>query len=58
MDQSRSIIHSTRFMTKDIYISMLRQGNNGSQIIEILETITNDLDSQESQEPTLDPIDF
>jgi hypothetical protein len=45
-------------MTKDIYISMLRQGNNGTQIIEILETISNDLDSQESNEPTLEPIDF
>lgn len=45
-------------MTKDIYISMLRQGNNGTQIIEILETISNDLDSQESCEPTLEPIDF
>ena len=45
-------------MTKDIYISMLRQGNNGNQIIEILETLMSDLDSQESNEPTLEPIDF
>ena len=29
-------------MTRELYLSMLRQGNNGSQILDILNAITSD----------------
>lgn len=31
-------------MTRDLYLSMLRQGNNGSQILDILNAITSSED--------------
>ena len=38
-----------------ILISMLRQGNNGEEILQILDTITA---SDDTMNPTSDPIDF
>jgi hypothetical protein len=38
-----------------LLVSLLRKGKNGEEILKILETITN---SDDSNEPTLDPIDF
>jgi hypothetical protein len=40
---------------RSILLSMLRQGNNGEEILHILDTITT---SDDTMEPTLDPIDF
>ncbi len=41
-------------MSKDFLISMLRKGQTGDQILQILETITESDDTQ----PTLEEIDF
>lgn len=38
-----------------ILISMLRQGKNGEEILQILDTITT---SDDTMNPTSDPIDF
>ena len=43
-------------MSKDLLISMLRKGENGDQILQILDTITSS-DSQ-IQEPTSEEINF
>ena len=43
-------------MPKDLLISMLRKGQNGDQILQILDTITSS-DAQ-IQEPTSEEIDF
>ena len=40
---------------RSILISMLRQGNNGEEILQILDTITT---SDDTMEPTLDHIEF
>lgn len=40
---------------RSILISMLRQGNNGEEILQILDTITA---SDDTMNPTSDPIDF
>lgn len=48
-------------MTKDVYVSLLRQGNNGNQILEILDSISSGEDGDANSaelNPTLDPIDF
>ena len=47
-------------MTKDLYISMLRQGQTGSQILDILETFVADVDVAETvtAAPTLQEIEF
>jgi hypothetical protein len=48
-------------MTKELLISQLRQGKNGSQILEILDLLTNGMDDCESRpdaEPTLAEIQF
>jgi len=48
-------------MTKQFLISQLRQGNNGQQILEILELLVTGMDSSESSQdsaPTLDEIQF
>ena len=39
-------------------ISMLRQGNNGQEIINILESLVNDIEDNSNKEPTLNPIEF
>jgi hypothetical protein len=38
-----------------ILISMLRQGSNGEEILQILDTIAT---SDDTMKPTLDPIEF
>ena len=41
-------------MSKKVLISMLKQGNDGNEILAILDTITNDAET----EPTLEEIQF
>lgn len=46
-------------MTRDLALSLLRSGNNGDQILQILETIATPEDATVTvAEPTLDPIEF
>jgi hypothetical protein len=50
-------------MSKQVMISMLRQGNNGAEILSILDTLTSDSVStsemtSEGNVPTLEYIDF
>lgn len=48
-------------MTKELLISQLRQGNNGNDILHILDALCSGMDSSESREdnvPTLDEIQF
>ena len=52
-------------MSKQVFISMLRQGNNGNEILSILDAIVNDnvstdndSDSSAIAMPTLTEIDF
>ena len=42
-------------MTQNLALSLLRQGRNGTQILEILETIAND---EAAPQPTAEPIQF
>ena len=51
----------TDTMTKQLLISQLRLGNNGQQLLEILDALTDGMDSSESSQdsvPTLDEISF
>jgi hypothetical protein len=41
-------------MSKDLQISMLRKGQTGDQILQILENLTE----SDDQKPTLEEIDF
>lgn len=47
-------------MTKQIMLSMLRQGSNGEEILKILDTITETGESSATieSEPTLEWIEF
>jgi hypothetical protein len=45
-------------MTKTVLISMLRQGSNGEEILQILDTITSDDAMMQDEGPTSEPIDF
>jgi hypothetical protein len=48
-------------MTKQLLIDQLRLGNNGQQLLEILDALADGMDSSESREdfsPTLDEIQF
>jgi len=48
-------------MTKQLLISQLRKGNNGQQLLEILDALCAGMDSSESSQdsaPTLDEIQF
>jgi len=47
-------------MTKAVMISMLRKGNNGEQILEILESLASDTNVQQpaTNEPTLMELEF
>jgi len=48
-------------MTKDVYVSLLRQGSNGNQILEILDNLISGEDGDANVaelNPTLDPIEF
>jgi len=46
-------------MTKELAISLLSQGKDGEKILQILDTIVSGIDgNNDSQSPTIDPIDF
>ena len=55
-------------MTRDMMLGMLRAGNNGEQILQILDTITDDdfaadiqggyVDAAQDAQPTLTEIEF
>lgn len=49
-------------MTRDLYLSLLRQGNTGNEILSILESLATGGDDSFSAEdgagPTLSPIAF
>jgi hypothetical protein len=46
-------------MSKDVLLSMLRQGNNGQEILSILDAIVSDsVDSVDLNEPTSEEIEF
>ena len=46
-------------MTKELLISQLRQGSNGSEILQILEVLSTGMDSSDiNNEPTLEEIEF
>jgi len=42
-------------MTKSVMISLLRKGNTGSQILEILESISEGANEQQVQKVALEP---
>jgi hypothetical protein len=44
-------------MTKDILVSMLRKGSNGEELLQILDTITDDA-MIEDEGATLEPIEL
>ena len=44
-------------MSKSIMISLLRKGNTGNEILEILEAIVSD-DMSQVNEPTLEELEF
>ncbi len=44
-------------MTRDLALSLLRQGSNGDSILQILDTIAGD-DNAPTAEPTAEPIQF
>lgn len=49
-------------MTRDLYVSLLRQGNTGNEILSILESISDGSGDSDGAEdgagPTLNPIAF
>jgi hypothetical protein len=46
-------------MSKTVMLSLLAQGNTGSEILSILDTLTDDNQKSMSySEPTADPIEF
>jgi len=45
-------------MSKQLMISMLKQGNNGEQILNILNTLIEENVTEEYKEPTINPIEF
>jgi len=45
-------------MSKQVLISMLKQGNTGSEILSILEAITDDTIDADETQPTLEEIAF
>jgi len=45
-------------MSKQLMISMLRQGNNGEEILNILNTFIEESVTEEYKEPTINPIEF
>ena len=46
-------------MSKSVMLSMLAQGNTGDEILSILDALTSDNVSEESDNgPTLNPIEF
>lgn len=49
---------SSLIMPTQLMVSMLKQAENGDQLLTILDTITAQSESSEYNEPTLDSIDF
>jgi hypothetical protein len=49
-------------MSRDVLLSLLRQGSTGSEILQILDTLGNGMVSDDGAsyggEPSADPIDF
>lgn len=45
-------------MTTKLMISMLKQANNGQDLLAILDSLTAEDNSSEYKEPTLEYIDF
>ncbi len=46
-------------MSRDVMISLLRKGNNGSQILDILNSIANNEEPAIIKaQPTLEPLEF
>jgi hypothetical protein len=46
-------------MSKTVMLSLLAQGNTGTEILSILDTLMSDESAEVSNnEPTADPIDF
>jgi hypothetical protein len=49
-------------MSRDLALSLLRAGNNGEQILQILDTLSDGFDANEPAaggfQPTADAIDF
>jgi len=46
-------------MTREILLSLLRQGSTGAEILNILDTVASGIDAgDDTAEPTLDAIDF
>jgi len=46
-------------MSRDLALSLLRQGNNGDQILQILETIASPAEPElNAADPTLEEIQF
>ena len=59
---TQTTLSNTLIMTKSVMISLLRKGNNGSQILEILESISQGANEQQvaqvAAEPTLIELEF
>jgi hypothetical protein len=49
---------SSLIMTKQLMVSMLKQANNGQELLTILDSLTAQDQSSEYKEPTLEYIDF
>ena len=45
-------------MSRDLAISLLRQGTNGDEILSILDTIADGGDDSDTPTPTLEEIQF
>jgi len=46
-------------MSKQVLLSLLAQGNNGTEILSILDAIVaENISEQSDNEPTLNPIEF
>jgi hypothetical protein len=45
-------------MTRDLAISLLRQGNTGTEILNILDTIESGGDDSDTPTPTMEEIQF
>ena len=45
-------------MSKQLMISMLRQGNNGEEILNILNAFGEESVEENYNEPTINPIEF
>ena len=45
-------------MSRELALSLLRSGNNGTELLQILETLATDDADVTIAEPTLDPLEF